>query len=76
MIMTTISETLATDLLERMRLAHVTTIRQPDEFTAVEYAQANNMRYDPSAKELKRLVENGTVTRRKIRQIVYYRFVV
>jgi DNA-binding transcriptional ArsR family regulator len=74
--MTTIAETEATALLAQMRAAHLATARTPGEFTAAEYAQANEMKHSAAAGELEALEAEGVVTRRKVRQNVYYKFVV
>lgn len=72
--MTTISQELATELIQQMRTIHASTGRQPGEFTAKEYGVANGMKYDPAASELERLEDAGIVTRRKVNQSVYFRF--
>lgn len=72
--MTIIDETLASELIQQMRNAHTTTIRNKNEFTTAEYATANGIKYDPAAGELAKLEDTGIVTRRKVGQSVFWSF--
>lgn len=72
--MTTIDETLATELIQQMREVHNVTIRKPGEFTATEYATANGIKYDQAAGELAKLEDTGIVIRRKVGQSVFWSF--